>query len=247
MKTRHNATRFATVAVTLVSLSASVLWTNAGERFRSGSYETSRGRSGTFQQTINRQPGTSQRQTTVQTGHGVWAQQSNATWNRQAGTAGRTTVTTAPNGKTATIDQSAVRNGNLLTVDGSRTGYDGKTSDWNRTVTANGNGTASVNGQYTRQNGNTIDSSSTVTRTADGHATAGSYTTSTGKSGTFDTTVVNNDGTRTQTQTVTGANGKTANRVVITTRDDNTIDRTVTTTGPNGKTETHSGSVTFNQ
>ena len=238
---------FVAVTVTMVSLGAGLLSVSAGDRYRSGSFENSRGRSGTFEQNIYRQPGSSQRDTAVQTGNGVWARQSDATWNRQAGTADRTTVTTAPNGKTATIDQSAIRNGNTLTVNGSRTGYDGKTSDWNKTVTANGNGTATVNGQYTRQNGNTIDTRSTVTKTADGHTTAGAYTTSTGKSGTYDNTVVNSDGTRTKTDTVTGANGKTADRVVTTSRDDNTIDHTVTTTGPNGKTETHSGSVTFNQ
>lgn len=236
-----------TVAVTMVSLSAGLMPASAWERFRSGSFETSHGRSGTFEQTLNRQPGSSQRDTTVQTGNGVWNRQSDATWNRQTGTANRTTVTTAPNGKTATINQNAVRDGNTVTVNGSRTGYDGKTSDWNKTVTANGNGTATVNGQYTRQNGNTIDTSATVTKTANGHVTDGTYATSAGKSGTFDQTVVNGDGTRTKTDTVTGANGKTAERVVTTTGDDNTIDRTVTTTGPNGNTGTHSGSVTFNQ
>ena len=55
----------------------------------------------------------------------------------------------------------------------------------------------------------------------------GTYTTNTGKSGAFDNTLVNNDGTRTKTEALTGANGKSVERVVETTRDGYTIVRTV--------------------
>ncbi len=140
-----------------------------------------------------------------------------------------------------------MHSGNTTIINGSRTGYDGKTSSWNKTIARNGNGTATVTGQYTRQNGNTIDTSSIVAKTATGHDLTGTYTTSSGKGGSFNQTVVNSDGTRTKTETVTGANGKTAERVATTSKDGDTIEHTVTTTGPNGNTETHSGSVTLNQ
>jgi len=215
MKTKINSTlNFLTIAAAIISLGA--LAANAREINRSGSYQNSRGQSGTFAQTIDRQPGQYSR------------------------------VTTLGDGKTATVDQTTARVGNTATVDGSRTGFDGKTSSWNNTITANGNGTASVNGQYTRQNGNTIDTSSTVTKTSDGRTTAGTYSTSTGKSGNYSIDVVNADGTHTKTENITGADGKTVTRVVTTDRDGNTIDRTATTTGPDGKTETTSGSVTLN-
>jgi hypothetical protein len=155
-------------------------------------------------------------------------------------------ITTA-DGKTATVDQTIARNGNTATLNGSRTGFEGKTSDWNKTITGNGNGTASVNGQHTRQNGNTVDTSSTVTKTADGHTTAGTYSTGTGKSGNYSIDVVNADGAHTKTQTVTGADGKTVTQVVTLDKNGNKIDRAVVTTGPNGQTGTHSGTVTFNQ
>jgi hypothetical protein len=215
MKTKLNLTmNFLTLAVAIVSLGT--LAANAREINRAGSYQNSRGKSGTFEQKIDRQPGQYSR------------------------------VTTA-DGKTAMVDQTVTRNGNTATVDGSRTDFDGKTSSWNNTITANDNGTASVNGQYTRQNGNTIDTGATVTKISDGHTTAGNYSTSTGKTGFFDTIVVNSDGTRTKTEIIVGANGQTVGRIIETTKDGNTLDRTATTTGPNGKTETTSGSVTFNQ
>jgi len=235
------------VVAGIVSLGTGAMQTSAGERHRSGTFESSRGASGTFQQEIDWQPGQYSRNTTAQTAGGkVWHRSVQDNWNRQAGTASRSVITTAPNGKTATVNETASHNGNMTTVNGSRTGYDGKTSSWSETVTGNGNGRATVAGQYTLQNGNTINSSSTVTKTANGRDVTGTYATSTGKSGSFDTTVANSDGTRTKTEIITGANRKTAERVATTTRDGDTIEHTVTTTGPNGNTETHSGSATFN-
>jgi hypothetical protein len=212
MKTKNLLTSILLVA----ALCAATQTSNAGQRVRSGSFQNSRGHSGTFVQTIDRQPGQYSR------------------------------VTTA-DGRTATVDQTVGRTGDTATVDGSRTGFDGKTSSWNDTITGNGNGTVTVNGQYTRQNGNTVDTSSTVTKTADGHTTAGTYSTSTGKSGIYSIDVVNADGTHTKTEVVTGADGKPVTRVLTIDKNGNTIDRTVATTGPNGQTDTHSGSVTFNQ
>lgn len=216
MKTKNNSMKkLVTTAVAVLSLGA--LAVNAREIKRSGTYQNSRGASGTFEQTINRQPGEYSRVTTI-------------------------------GDRTETLNRTAARNGNAVSVDGSRTGFDGKTSDWNKTITGNGNGngTASVTGQYTRQNGNTIDTSATVTKTADGHTTAGTYSTSTGKSGNYTIDVVNADGTHTRTESVTGADGKTATKIVTLDKDGNTIDRTVATTGLNGQTETHSGTVTLN-
>ena len=212
-----NTKNVLTSILLVIALHGAAQTSSAGQRQRSGSFQNSRGRSGTFTQTIDRQPGQYSR------------------------------VTTTPGGKSATVDKTASRDGNTTAIDGNRTGFDGKTSDWNKIITGNGNGTASVNGQYTRQNGNIVDTSSTVTKTADGHTTAGTYTTSTGKSGNYSIDVVNADGTHTKTETAIGTDGKTATRVVTTDKNGNTIDRTVATTGPNGQTCSHSGSVTFNQ
>jgi hypothetical protein len=201
----------------VAALCSAAQTSSAGQRQRSGSFQNSRGSFGTFTQTISHQPGQYSR------------------------------VTITSGGNIATVDKTFTRDGNTATIDGSRTGFDGKTSDWNKIITGNGNGTASVNGQSTRQNGKTIDTSSTVTKTVDGHTTAGTYSTSTGKSGNYSIDVVNADGTHTKTENVTGADGKTATQVVTTDKNGNTIDRMVATTGPNGQTGTHSGSITFNQ
>ena len=221
-------------------------WSSAwgGEHERSGKIETSGGRTAGFQQEIDRTLDAKDRSTTVQSQDGIWNRNVEESRNRRAGTASRSAVTTAPNGKSATTQESAVRNGNSVDVTGSRTGYDGRSSYWNQTLTRTGKGTVDGQGQYTRQNGNTIDTTSTTVRTADGHVTSGTYSTSTGKSGTFSDEVVNSDGTRTKTQSVTSSDGQTADRVVDTSRAGDTIDRTVTATGPNGKTETHSETVT---
>src|SRR5271169_4514508 len=128
MKTKNLLTSI--IAVT--ALCGAVQTSSAGQHLRSGSFQNSRGNSGTFTQTVDRQPGQYSR------------------------------VTTTSGGKTATVDKTATRNGNSATIDGSRTGFDGKTSDWNKTMTGNGNGTASVNGQYTGQKGSTVNTSSTV-------------------------------------------------------------------------------------
>jgi hypothetical protein len=162
MKMKNNSMKNL-AATTLAILSLGVLAANAREIKRSGSYQNSRGASGTFEQTINRQPGEYSRVTTI-------------------------------GDRTATVNRTAARSGNTVTLGGSRTGFDGKTSDWNKTFTGNGNGTATVNGQYTRQNGNTIDTRATATKTVDGHTTVGTYSPSTGKSGNYTIDVVNHQG-----------------------------------------------------
>jgi len=229
--------------VVMVSLGAA--W--GGERERSGKTETSGGRTAGFEQEIDRGKGFKDRSTTVQTQGGNWNRNVQDHWNRGAGAANRAVVTTAPNGKTATVQQTAVRNGNSVDVNSRRTGYDGKTSDWNQTLTRTGSGTVVGQGQYTRQNGNTIDTQSTTLRTTDGHVTTGKYTTSTGKSGTFSDQVVNHDRSRVKTESITSSAGRSADRVVDTNRSGNGIDRTVTTTGPNGNSETHTETVTLDK
>jgi hypothetical protein len=247
MKTKLNfATNFLTTAVAIVALG--VLTADA-QRMRSGSFQGSRGISGTFDQTMKGQPGLYMRGTTVQTANGLTGYRNvTDTWKPGSGTANRSAVTTAPNGKTATVNQTASRTGNnTATVNGSRTGYDGQTSTWNKTATANGNGTATINGQYTGQKGNAATTSTTATKTANGYTATGTYNTSTGKNGNYSVDVVNADGTHTRTETVTGADGKPVTRVVTTDANGNTIDRNVSTTGPNGQTSSHSGSATVNQ
>src|SRR5271155_1217064 len=88
MKTKLNfKMNFVTTAVAIVSFG--VLAANAREINRSGSFQNSRSDSGTFEQTIDRQPGQYSR------------------------------VTTTSGGKTATVDRTTARNGNTVTVNGS--------------------------------------------------------------------------------------------------------------------------------
>jgi hypothetical protein len=246
MKTTITRSISTMLALGLLALNLTSLDSNAGERQRSGSFQNSRGRNGTFDQNIERQRGQRQPDTTLESDRVTTTRNTNANWNREEGTANRSTVTTGPNGKSATVEKNATRDGNAVIVDGSRTGFNGQTSTWDKSVTKNGDGTATVNTDYTRQDGTTVNASSTITKTDSGQTKTGSYTTSTGQSGTFAKEIVNADATRTKTQTVTGANGQSADRVVETTKDDNTLNRTATTTGPSGEVHTHSASATVN-
>ena len=224
MKTKNNFTIWLFVAGISIATCTCV---SAGTVRRAGSYQTGTGCIGSFTQNIHRQSGSSERNTTVQSGNRVWTRQSDANWNRATGTASRTTVTTAPSGKTASIDRNVTRNGNTVAVNTSRTGYNGKTSNWTKTVTADGNGTASINGQHVRQYGNVASTSSTVQRTSSGHITTGSYTTSAGKSGTYQKQVINGYEAQTKIATVTGSNGHSVKRIVRTTPDGATVVRIV--------------------
>jgi hypothetical protein len=90
----------------LILLSAVLLVTataHAAERQRSGTYQTSRGRSGTWQQNVERNYGYLKRDT-------QWTNQDGGTgtrtvekhWDRETRTGDRTATTTLPNGKTFT-------------------------------------------------------------------------------------------------------------------------------------------------
>lgn len=89
---------FLTLAV-LVTVTAS----HAAERQRRGTYQTSRGSSGTWQQNVERNHGYLKRDT-------HWTNQNGGTgnrtvekhWDRETKTGDRTATTTLPNGKTIT-------------------------------------------------------------------------------------------------------------------------------------------------
>ncbi len=192
---------------------------HAADWQRDGTYDTSRGRSGTFHHQTTRQPGLRDRQTqwTNRNGgsgsHGVAS-----TWNRQAGTASRNSHTTLPNGKSAGSSTTASR-----IAPGQ---WQGDTS-------------------RTRFNGKTATAHDVVTKTDDGHATSGSWSTGTGKSGTYNASVTHGGGSTTRDQTWTNGNGRSVDRDSTLARTADGYDQHVTFTGPGGNSHSIDRDVDF--
>lgn len=184
-----------------------------------GTYETGRGRSGTFHHQATRQPSLRDRQTqwTNQNG-GSGSQGATSTWNRPAGTASRNSHTTLANGKSAGSSTTASRIGpGQWQGDTSRTGFNGKTA------TAH----------------------DVFTKTADGHTTSGSWSTGTGKSGTYDASVTHDGGSTTRDQTWTNGNGQSVDRDSTLTRTADGYDQHVSFTGPGGNSRSIDRDVDF--
>jgi hypothetical protein len=217
-----------------------------------GSYTTARGKSGTFTNSVNRQPGSSARTTTwnPSTG-GQGVQTANRTYDKSTGTGTRSSSTTLPNGKSTSSQGTLTKSGNSTNYNGTytnargqsgtvtdtrtktATGYtndrtvtrpNGQTVTDDRTVTHNPNGTTSIQNTVTGPNGKTASDNLTRTPTANGFNTTGTYTNVQGQSGT-----INRTGTRT-----TNPDGSVTNA----------LDTKVTR--PNGQTVERDKSVTVN-
>ncbi len=91
------------IILLIAGLLVTVAATHAAERQRGGTYQTSRGRSGTWQQNVERNHGYLKRDTqwTNQNG-GSGARTVEKHWDRETKTGDRTATTTLPNGKTFT-------------------------------------------------------------------------------------------------------------------------------------------------
>lgn len=188
-------------------------------RTRSGTYQTSKGDSGTFSSTTTRSPGheESGRTWTNQNG-GTGTRQSEKTWDKSTGTGTFSETTTRPDGKTT-----------------SREG----------TTTKTGDHTFQSQGTFTRADGKTGTVQSTTTKTDAGRETQGTITGPNGKQSTFTTEVTHSPGETNRSTVVTGPNGKTSERVVDThLNGDGTGIRTIEVTKPDGTTESRTEAFT---
>ncbi len=195
----------------------------------SGSYTTGGGRSGTFTNSVNRQPGSATRTTTwnPSTG-GQGVQTANRTYDKSTGTGTRSSSTTHPDGKTTSSQGTLSKSGNTTNYNGTYTnaqgqsgtvtdtrtktanGYtndrtitrpNGQTVEEDRSVTHNPDGTTSIQNSATGPRG-TVSDSLTRTPSASGFNTTGTYTNAQGQNGTInrtDTRTTNSDGSVTNT------------------------------------------------
>src|SRR5581483_9572279 len=164
------------------------VFAQSGERVhtRAGTWQSSRGGSGTFSETTTR-------------GHGLLQRQ--GTWTNQNGGVGTHSYTRNYDKSTGTG-----------TFTGSTTRPDGKTTSRDGTMTKNADGSVTTNGQFTHANGKVSDYTATTVKTADGRETTGTITSPNGKVSNLQTDVVHNDGVTTRDETITGPNGKTFTR-----------------------------------
>lgn len=188
-------------------------------RTRTGTYQSSKGTSGTFSSSTTRTPGKEEtnRTWTNQNG-GTGTQQSEKTWDKSTGTGSYSGTTTRPDGKTT-----------------SREGTTTKMDDH----------TFQSQGTITRADGKTGTVQSTTTKTDTGRQTQGTVTRPGGKQSTIDTQVTHTAGETNRSTTVTGPNGKSSERVVDThLNGDGTGVRTIEVTKPDGTTESRSETFT---
>jgi hypothetical protein len=194
---------------------------HAAERTRSksGTYQGSTGKSGSFQKTTTRSPGQRERS-------GSWTSQDGKTGTRAS--TRRWDKTTG----TGTVNASATR-------------PDGQSASREGTLTKTGENTVQAQGTATGFNGRTGTYAATTTKTDTGRTTTGTVTGENGKVSTFDTTVTKGNATTSRATTTTSPAGKTTERVVGTTLNgDGTSTRTIEVTKPDGTTETRSQTFT---
>ena len=217
-----------------------------------GSYSNARGQTGTFQNSVNRQPGSYARTTTWNPSTGGQGTQTvNRSYNASTGTGTRTESTTRPNGQTTssqgtvtrsdgtsnyngtytnaqgqsgTVTDTRTRTANGYTNDRTVTRPNGQTVTDDRTVTHNPDGTTSIQNSVTGSNGRTTSDNLTRTPNANGFETTGAYTNANGQTGSIDRV-----GTRT-----TNADGSVTRALDS------------TTTRPNGQVNERDRSVTIN-
>lgn len=140
------------MTLSLVAFTSSV---DAGERNRSGTYQTERG-SGTWQNKVNRDgKGNLTGETTWQNHRGEGSSIRNRNFDPETRTGNSSRTTTNAQGQTATTNKSFTGNqdGTGGTVTGSRTGYSGNTQDLNKTYTKNEDGSVTVNTSVTGEKG----------------------------------------------------------------------------------------------
>ena len=183
---------------------ATAVSVEARDFHRQGSYQGSRGGSGSFQQQIHRERGSMQRDIQWQGQNGSGNAQLQRCWDRQTGMASGNRSATRADGSTASRSWTSTREADGgRSVSGTRTGFGGQTSSYAGTRQRNGEGGISQSGTVTRANGNTATVQSTATRTANGWNRSGTGTTAAGQTYGRDVSVTHEDHSATRTVTVT--------------------------------------------
>jgi len=201
---------------TALSVAVSVPAASAAQsrtRARTGTYQDSKGNSGTFNTSTTRGGGAKQTDTSWTNQNGqTGSRTSNATWNKATQSGAFSSSSTLPGGKTAssqgTVTETAPGN---YQIAGTHTGVNGQTSSFNldRTKTETG---SSTTGTITGPKGGVSTVNSNVTRSA---------------------------GETVKTTDVTGPKGRTDERVVDTKfNPDGSGTRTIENTRPDGTTYT---------
>jgi hypothetical protein len=236
---------FATAALlTLLFIS---LDASAGQKSRSGSYQGHK-TSGAWQQEVNRAPGQADRSTTWQNDQGQGSRLSQKQWNQEAGTGSYSSTTTRTDGGTASRQGTVTKTGQgSYTLDGTRTGPNGRVTDVDKSINKNPDGTTSVHSAFTGPQGNTKTVDSATRKTEDGRNVTGTYSTNGGKSGSFESNVTRSESGVVKDQSLTNQKGRTWKRGINRTRDDATVSRDVTVTNPQDRTRSYSQSVTVNK
>lgn len=226
MKNDHSFTFVAAVILTGVVLAfansaqAASAPKKSRTKERAGSYESSNGKTGTFDSTTTRAKGETIRNGSRTNQDGETATRSlDRTWDKSTGTG---------------------------TVNASATLANGKTESREGTLAKNADGSIASQGTITGPNGKTSTYAATTEKTDAGSSTTGTITGPNGKTANYETAVTKNaPGDITRETTVTGPNGKTSERVVATkTNGDGTGTRTVEVTKPDGTTETRTETFT---
>jgi hypothetical protein len=189
-------------------------------RTRTGTYQNSNGKSGTFTDTTTHSPGETQRQDSWTNQDGkTGTHESTRTWDKTTGTGTVSSSTTLPDGKTS-----------------SRTG----------TIAKTGDNTYESKGTVTTPNGKVATYDAVTTKTATGRTTQDTITGPNGKQTTVNSTVTKEGkGEVERATTITGPNGKTEQKNVETkVNPDGSGTRTVQITKPDGTTETRTENFT---
>jgi hypothetical protein len=246
LKTTLNPIALALMGGLLAGTLMSAPAAEARERQGGGSWQNSRGGSGTYQRHTAREPGSLDRETRWQNANGrSGAASLNREHNREAGTWSSNRSVTNGNGNTATWNKSGQKIDSGAVVHGEGTNFRGQDVSMDRAISKNDDGSRSV--ETTRVNattGKSLTTDKTVTPTTDGYASTGSYTTGSGKTGTTSGNLVRTDSGTTRTNSLTTSERQTASRVMDVMRTDGSATRTVTSTGFNGEVHTHSTTVT---
>lgn len=180
---------------------------------RSGTYQDSNGGSGTVNSTVTQGGGERTRNTTLTNQYGQTATHAaDRTWDKSTGTG---------------------------TVSTSTTGFNGRSTSRQGTLTKNADGSVSGQGTLTGPKGQTSTYADNTVKTDTGRATTGTITGPKGQSSTFTNDVDHTaPGAVTRTSTLTGPKGQTTEREVSRqVNPDGSGTRVIQVTKPDGTTE----------
>ena len=228
------------IAVVFASAAPSAFAGQPHTRTRTGTYQDSKGNSGTTTSSTTRSPGSRDHTATWTNQNGqTGTHTSDSTWNKTTDTGTFSSGTTLTNGKSesrqGTITETAP---NSYKIQGTNTGFNGKTSsfDLNKTKTDTG---SSTTGTITGPKGGVSTLNSTTTKNENGYTKDTSITGPNGGQTKIDTSLTKTPGETVKNKEVTGPNGKTDDRTVDTKYNpDGSGTRTIENTGPDGKTYT---------